>query len=163
MAYHEGHRSILSVISSAKIVRPDMDFAPIEEVVQDFLDHFCDYRSLIVKLDSELWPKSPPGEPRSVIAIGRNGRIRWFWYDPQIDTLFEAETPERLAPSVQAALDAKVSDIKSSPDKYFADDDRWVVGELDPPAIAPRKPDGRIIPASAMAYVPRIGITDHEH
>lgn len=159
MAFHEGHRAFLSVLSSAETVRPDMDFSGTKAVVVEFLDHFAEYRDLIVRLDEDVWPTSPPGEPRSVIAIARNGRTKWFWYDPQIGLLFEAEPPS-LPDATNTALNDKVSDIIRSPETYLNEYDRWVVSELPPPPLSARKAGGRIISADAMAYAPRAEFDD---
>ncbi|SDU82583.1 DUF5677 domain-containing protein [Jiangella alkaliphila] len=149
MAYFEGNRAFLSILDSAATVRADMDFSDLRNAVQELLDGFDDVRSAFVKIDEQTWPRTSPAEPHSVVAIARNGQVRWYWHEPIADLLFEAEQPT-LADKVQRALDQKVDDIVRSPDQYIHPGFRWVAGVFGPPALSPPRAGGWAVPAASV-------------
>jgi hypothetical protein len=144
-----GLRGFRETVLRVRIRRNDVVIEPAVSAVDTLIDQWPRYRELVAALDTTIWPQSPPPAPQAVLAFARNGRRRWYWHDPELGIMVEADPPE-LSSQVERVIQEMIDRVLRAPDKHLESDERWAaIGWEGHITVSPR-PDGRVIPDSAL-------------
>ncbi|MFD8523451.1 DUF5677 domain-containing protein [Streptomyces capillispiralis] len=74
--------------------RQSIDTRKLIESIEILLAYWPKYRQALTDIDDLIWPTTPPPGPVAIMAIYPNGRARWFFWEPSLNRMKPAYTPE---------------------------------------------------------------------
>ncbi|WP_220293492.1 DUF5677 domain-containing protein [Streptomyces sp. MBT84] len=64
------------------------------ESINALLNYWPKYRQALMEIDALFWPTSPPPSPVAIMALYPSGRIRWFFWEPALNRMKPAHSPD---------------------------------------------------------------------
>lgn len=137
-AYIAGVYALEEVVKAAHDKRPDLDADPLLDAIADLKKAWPEFADAVKKADAEIWPGSSPPPPFAILAIAQNGMRRWYWHDPDVMLLIEADPPV-LDQVQQENINRVVKDVLQHPDRFFSDGRRFATAAIIDVVVAPRR------------------------
>jgi hypothetical protein len=158
-AYLAGMQAFLEIVRTVKLTRPNLDTGPVETTLGVALKFWPEYNKAIRAVDRKIWPKQPPGHAVAILAISKSLSKRWYWYDPDMLALIEADPPILTGRLKKSIVDLEKKILENA-DQFFVGTTQYATVTIAHVEVNPR-PGARILPATSILIRPDEVVGEH--
>ncbi|WP_432069307.1 DUF5677 domain-containing protein [Streptomyces sp. AA1529] len=78
--------------------RDQIEMSGLVQALDELLAQWPTYRSVLQAVDGALWPSDAPSGPVAIVAVyPSTGRVRWFYWEPELKVMRKAFPPDGFA------------------------------------------------------------------
>ncbi|MFI7025175.1 DUF5677 domain-containing protein [Micromonospora sp. NPDC049900] len=148
-AYVEGVRAFKLILESMVEATFPVEAEEAVEACNCLLTAWPHYRRAVLKVDRQLWPRTAPEGPFALLAVSRSGKQRWYYHDPELKMIVEAQPPgsAEFTDAQRKGVERLTASIT---DDMFAEEDQWISILIAGVTVNPRPGARRIKETSIL-------------
>lgn len=148
-AYIAGMEAAQEIAATAGRQRPDIDVGQFLDALAHLKALWPQYLEAANKVDKRIWPRTPPRHATAIVAVSRDGRRRWYWYDPETEVVIEANAPSLTADQEQMVANL-VATIINAPDQFIPNGLSFATVCFEETVVVTPKPEAPVLHATAV-------------
>lgn len=152
VAYLASFKAFEEILQTVASYRPNLDVTPAVDMIGEALKVWSVYREAVRRADNKIWPVEAPYSTGAILGITMSGARRWYWFDPGLNVLIEADTPV-LTEEQEGQVSQIQAKINAHPGRFFVGATQFVTVVMEAVSVTPKR-GGKILPPTALLIRP---------